>query len=68
MRRLYLSLIYFPFWRTVNAFRRAGVAFRGRVILCTEDELVRLTEPLDEHPGDWDGPCACATCRSYADG
>ena len=32
------------------------------------DELLKLTEALDEHPEGWDWPCACAFCRSYADG
>jgi len=64
----WLRGIYFPFWTTVAAFRRAGIAYRGRVNLVTNEELWKLTEQLDEHPDDWHHACMCATCRSYADG
>jgi hypothetical protein len=67
-RVLWLSVLYFPFWRSVNGIRRAAIAMRGRVNLVTDEELMRITETLDEHPEDWDHPCMCATCRSYADG
>lgn len=30
------------------------------------DELIQLTRLLDEHPEDWNGPCECPTCMSYA--
>lgn len=29
--------------------------------------LLGLTLDLDEHPDDYDGPCMCKTCQSYAD-
>lgn len=32
----------------------------------TEDQLVELTQGLEEHPDWWDGPCSCKTCMSYA--
>lgn len=64
----FLTVIYFPFWRSVNTVRRAGRAAFGRVNLVTDDELHALTEKLDEHPDGWDHPCMCATCRSYCDG
>ena len=31
------------------------------------DELLKLTEALDEHPEGWEWPCMCAECRSHAD-
>lgn len=64
----FLVVIYFPFWRSVNGVRRAATAMRGRVNLVTDDELLRLTADLEEHPDGWDHPCMCATCRSYGDG
>ena len=30
-----------------------------------EQQLLDDTEALDEHPEGYDGPCFCATCRSY---
>lgn len=33
----------------------------------TEEQAVRATRNLDEHPEGYDGPCACQTCMSYAD-
>ena len=30
-----------------------------------ERQLLRDTEGMDEHPEGYDGPCACAECRSY---
>lgn len=32
-----------------------------------EADLIALTAGLPEHPEWWDGPCMCATCRSYCD-
>lgn len=63
----WLTVVYFPFWRSVNGVRRAARAMRGRVNLVTDEELMRITEPLEEHPEGWDHPCMCATCRSYCD-
>jgi hypothetical protein len=31
------------------------------------EELMLMTEYVEEHPEDYDGPCFCALCRSYAD-
>lgn len=31
-----------------------------------EAELLAITRTLDEHPDDYDGPCECASCMSYA--
>lgn len=62
-----LRCFYFPFWRSVNAIRRAVIAAGGRVNLVTNDELWRLTEQLDEHPEGWEHPCMCALCRSYGE-
>lgn len=64
----FLVVVYFPFWRSVNACRRAARAAWGDVNLVTYDELMQVTEPLDEHPEGWDHPCMCALCRSYGDG
>ena len=66
--RPFLAVVYFPFWRSVNGVRRGWKAMRGQVNLVTDEELMRITEPLDEHPDNWDHPCMCATCRSYGDG
>ena len=67
IRLPWLNGLYFPFWRTVNAFKRGAIAMRGHVNLVTDDELATLTEPLEEHPEGWEHPCNCALCRSYAD-
>lgn len=32
-----------------------------------EDSITKLTRTFDEHPDDYDGPCECPTCLSYAD-
>jgi hypothetical protein len=29
------------------------------------DQLLEMTRSLDEHPEDYDGPCACQLCRTY---
>jgi hypothetical protein len=63
-----LTYFYFPFWRSINAFRRAyRAAFDPRINLVTTAELWKLTESLDEHPDEWEHACMCATCRSYCD-
>jgi hypothetical protein len=31
------------------------------------NELLSMTEMLDEHPEGYDGACLCALCKSYAD-
>ena len=31
------------------------------------EELLKKTEEVDEHPEDYDGPCWCQLCCSYAD-
>lgn len=31
------------------------------------DELLKMTEKLDEHPEGYDGPCFCKLCMSYAE-
>ena len=28
-------------------------------------QLLELSENLDEHPEDYDGPCLCQLCKSY---
>jgi hypothetical protein len=30
------------------------------------DDLLKITEKLDEHPEGWEWPCMCAECRSCA--
>ena len=30
------------------------------------DDLMTLSGVIDEHPDDYEGPCACKTCMSYA--
>ena len=32
-----------------------------------QEWLVALTMARDEHPEDFDGPCLCKLCMSYAD-
>jgi len=29
-------------------------------------ELLKMTESLDQHPGDYDGPCWCKMCQAHA--
>lgn len=68
VRVLGLRCFYFPFWRSINAFRRARrAAFLAGFNVVSTEELWKLTEALDEHPDGWEHPCMCATCRSYAD-
>jgi len=68
IRVLWLRCFAFPFWRSSNAVKRAyRAAFDPRVNLVTDDELIELTIPLDEHPDNWEHPCMCASCRSYCD-
>lgn len=68
VRVLGLRCFFFPFWRSVNAFRRARqAAFDAGFNLVTTEELWKITEALDEHPDGWEHPCMCAECRSYCD-
>lgn len=52
------------------AIRAISAALRSAspsgMVLVNEAQLVAITEGLGEHPEDWDGPCMCADCRSYA--
>jgi hypothetical protein len=66
VRLPWLRGIYWPFWWNVYAIKRAARAWRGRVNLVTDEELMELTAPLDEHWEGWHHPCACALCRSYS--
>lgn len=62
----WLRGMYLPFWRSVNAARRAWrAAFDSRLELLTCDELIELTTPLDQHPNGYGHSCNCAECRSY---
>ncbi len=46
---------------------RAHAHIKDNEALATErDALLKLTESLDSHPDDYDGPCWCKTCQSYA--
>jgi hypothetical protein len=68
-RVLWLRGAYWPICRVRFGLRDAWRAYRRKgwtLVQC--EELIRLTTPLDEHPDEYDGPCNCATCRSYADG
>lgn len=60
----WLRCLYWPFWHTFYRFKRAGIAWRGRVNLVTDDELYALTDVLDEHPEGWEHPCACRECQT----
>lgn len=46
---------------------RNGVSGMAEQVARDEAELLAITECLDEHPEDFDGPCACGVCLSYAD-
>ncbi len=64
----WLRGIYFPFWRSLNAMRRAcRAAFDSDCLLITHDQAFHVTEHLDEHPDDWPHVCMCAVCRDHAD-
>ena len=65
LRYPFLVVLYFPFWRTVNAVQRGWLAAFGHINLVTDDELCAITAPLKCHPEDWHHPCMCAECRSY---
>ena len=48
MRLPWLYCLYWPFWRSVNAGRRAWrAAFDSSVELVTHDELIAVTMPLE---------------------
>lgn len=59
----WLRGLYWPFWRTVNCFRRAARAWNGRINLVTDDELCAVTQELDMHPEGWHHPCMCRECQ-----
>lgn len=42
------------------------VDWKGRYV-ALEREVYKLTRTLEEHPEDYEGPCACALCLSYSD-
>lgn len=50
----------------------AAFAFHGdrrptkEEVTAMERDLMRFTQPLSEHPEDYDGPCGCAECRQSA--
>lgn len=57
VRVLGLRCFFFPFWRSVNAFRRARqAAFSAGFNVVTTEELWKVTEALDEHPGRLGAP------------
>ena len=62
----WLRGIYFPFCDVRARLRLIVKAQRAGFLIVSCDELLHITEGLDEHPNNWDYPCACATCRSYA--
>lgn len=64
----WLRVLYWPFCTARMRIERALRVQRAGFYIVTCDELCALTEGLAEHPDGWDGPCHCATCRSYADG
>lgn len=68
VRVLWLRGFRFPFWRAFYAVRRGFTAAFTHINLVSDDELMLITEPLDEHPDGWNHPCMCAECRSCADG
>lgn len=35
------------------------------VVIATEEEVMNLTAPLDEHWEGWEEACDCRLCRSY---
>ncbi len=70
-----------PAWEQIKAKSNGTVKGFGRALLVAtiqkqerqlaeikaeRDALLKLTESLDEHPDDYDGPCWCKTCQSYA--
>jgi hypothetical protein len=63
---LWLRALYWPLCTARIRVERALRVQRAGFYIVTCDELCKLTEGLEEHPDFWDGPCYCATCRSYA--
>ena len=55
-----------PFYVGRSRIRRAWQVQKRDTYILTAAELIEVTRPLDEHPDEWDYPCLCATCRSYA--
>jgi hypothetical protein len=35
-------------------------------VVAAQKQLLDFTSLLDEHPEEWDGPCLCQLCMSYA--
>lgn len=64
----WLRAIYFPFCTARMRVLRAWHVQKAGNYIVTLDELLAITERLDEHPDNWDFPCHCADCRSYGDG
>ncbi len=46
---------------------RGDILVRAESAACWGEVQV-LTGQFDEHPEDWDGPCFCKLCMSYAEG
>ncbi|MGH7743924.1 MAG: hypothetical protein ACREQ5_03775 [Candidatus Dormibacteria bacterium] len=66
LRVLWLRGLYWPAWDVIVRVRRAAKVQKAGFYIVSCDELLSITEKLDEHPDGWDYPCHCATCRSYA--
>ena len=49
-----------------NPYALAALPGKTEVVTTSAEALMALTEKLTEHPEGWEGPCWCATCRSYA--
>lgn len=64
----WLRAVYWPTWAMIVRVQRAWRVQKRDHYIVTGDELIAITEGLDEHPDGWDFPCHCASCRSYADG
>lgn len=63
---LWLRALYWPLCTARMRVSRALRVQRAGFYIVTCDELLKITEGLDEHPNGWDFPCHCASCRSYA--
>ncbi len=47
-------------WENVERLAKGHKSIREE-----RDQLLGLTELLDEHPDGYDGPCLCRSCREY---
>jgi hypothetical protein len=54
-------------WRELEALGKIRIEVATSADILREADLFACTEWEDQHPDDYNGPCFCRGCRSYAD-